>query len=423
MSGNRRSRNTSRPKHIEVHANDVLNGRGVKIAQHEGNLRFRSLVKQMYDKDYCESFSSSEKKALAWKIIDHIKKKLKPPGRFLKKDGQDGPWIELTKAETEKKTKQALRDCSRPDREGYAKLVKPPQDVDKVDRDRKRSGLSLQEYARNQVTENIKRRKANYNNNPNNPKPPPTFGASSTTIAVPRNSYGASSRTSARALRRFNETFPTTVVNVANNQARNSQTAAPLEPPYQQQAMEAASAVSSTTWTAPSTGSATPAVRPNGPTPVTQTPNPPNYSYPPASDHDHHPINHGSQPNINGHQVDSYHDHYPPRGDFADHHPAVAESVDSVARFPSPIVRSPIVTSAARNNGDVFEDQHEPFLDEWNTGHHRQNLFPPEDPLDSLAASASDSLANHGTGVDDFMLGFPNTNDVADVPGSGDLGI
>ena len=395
MASNRRSKSASRSQHIEVHDNDVLNGRGVKIAQHSGNLRFRSLIKQYYDPNYCETFSSMEKKALTWKVIDHMKKKLKPPGRFLKKLGQDGPWIELTKKETEKKTKQALRDCSRPDREGYAKQVKAPEDVDKADNERKRSGLSLQEFARKQVNDQPKRRKIL---DTNNPKP------TSTSCAASRTSRRSSQRGSA---------FSGTVNIIAD-----SRTTAPLEPPYQQQSMEAATAVTSTaSWAAPSAGNATPAVRPHvGPTPVTETPNHTVYSYLPENGHGIHPINHGSQSNINAQPLASYHNHYPTRDNFVDRHTEVAQSE---SRFPSPIVRSPIVSSVSLSNTNVFEEQH-PFLEEWNTGHPRQNLFS-EDPLDSMAASASDSLANHGTGVDDFMLGFPVTNDVADVPDNHDL--
>ncbi len=75
---------------------------------------------------------------MALQIIKHIKD-LDPPGRFLKRDGRgqgsrglNGPWDELTEREAIKKTCQALRDCNRQDRQGYAKGVAAPGDVIKV---------------------------------------------------------------------------------------------------------------------------------------------------------------------------------------------------------------------------------------------------------------------------------------------------
>jgi len=118
-----------------VHINDVLNGRGVNIAHHPGNERFRKLITMYLDKTYCTSYSASEKRAVAVDIISHIKS-LNPPGRFLKRDGKGqvsrglgGPWQLLSEREAIKKTTQALRDCNRPDRIGYAQGVTAPTDV------------------------------------------------------------------------------------------------------------------------------------------------------------------------------------------------------------------------------------------------------------------------------------------------------
>lgn len=121
---------------IVVHNHDVLSGRGVNIAQHPGNERFRTLIKTSYhDKSYCVAYSNIEKKALAMEIVAHIHN-LDPPGRFLKRVSKgrdsksaDGYWEILSKKETLKKTTQALRDCNRPDRSEYAARVPAPLDV------------------------------------------------------------------------------------------------------------------------------------------------------------------------------------------------------------------------------------------------------------------------------------------------------
>ena len=138
---------------IVVRDNDVLSGRGVNIAQHPGNERFRAMVSTRYDESYCSTYSTSEKRALAEEIIKHIKS-LDPPGRFLKRSGRSqstrglsGPWEELSPQECIKKTCQALRDCNRNDRQGYAAQVSVPVDVRENAEKRSASGLSLREHA------------------------------------------------------------------------------------------------------------------------------------------------------------------------------------------------------------------------------------------------------------------------------------
>jgi hypothetical protein len=139
--------------YIEVHDHDVLSGRGVNIAQHPGNERFRALIQSRYDTDYCLNYTATEKKAVAEEIIAHIQA-LDPPGRFLKRPnrskntrGLTGPWEELSYREAVKKSCQALRDCNRPDRTGYAAAVEVPEDVKLSAEQRSQLGLSNKEYA------------------------------------------------------------------------------------------------------------------------------------------------------------------------------------------------------------------------------------------------------------------------------------
>lgn len=138
---------------IIVHDHDVLSGRGVHIAQHPGNERFRALVTTRADNNYCTLYSLSEKRAVAEDIIRHIKA-LDPPGRFLRRDGRchssrglNGPWEELSDREAVKKTCQALRDCNRSDRTGYAAAVEPPDDVRIIAETRSALGMTNKQYA------------------------------------------------------------------------------------------------------------------------------------------------------------------------------------------------------------------------------------------------------------------------------------
>lgn len=111
---------------MEVHENDVLSGKGASISNHRGNERFRSLVQERYDPTYCKDYTAAQKTEKAKEII-HIIQSSNPPGRFLKRSkharnakGLHGPWEVLSSGEAVKKTRQALRDCNRPDRAGYA---------------------------------------------------------------------------------------------------------------------------------------------------------------------------------------------------------------------------------------------------------------------------------------------------------------
>lgn len=138
---------------IIVNDHDVLSGRGVNIAHHPGNERFRTLVTTRADESYCTAYSAAEKKAVAEEIIKHIKS-LDPPGRFLRRDGRGqssrgltGPWEELSERDAIKKTCQALRDCNREDRQGYAAGVAIPRDVINNAEQRAQLGLSGKELA------------------------------------------------------------------------------------------------------------------------------------------------------------------------------------------------------------------------------------------------------------------------------------
>lgn len=171
--------------YIVVHDHDVLNGRGVNIASHPGNERFRSLINTRQDDSYCTSFTTSEKRALAEEVISHIRK-LDPPGRFLKRCGRsqsarglNGPWEELSHRECVKKTCQALRDCNRQDRQGYADQVKAPTDVRHSANERARTGLSLKEHAAAAVASANPSTRTSQHFNPNPPLVDQIYAAAS----------------------------------------------------------------------------------------------------------------------------------------------------------------------------------------------------------------------------------------------------
>jgi hypothetical protein len=151
---------------------DVLGGRGVSISQHAGNERFRALVFSRADADYCSTYTTEEKRAVAEEIVDHINS-LDPPGRFLKRPkgyggssrsasatSLTGPWEEISRTEAIKKTCQALRDCNRRDRTGYgvsvvAKIL--PPDVAEVWQSHAESGMTKKQLAE-QAAETSKRK-------------------------------------------------------------------------------------------------------------------------------------------------------------------------------------------------------------------------------------------------------------------------
>lgn len=139
---------------IRITDHDVLSGRGVNIAQHAGNERFRALICARHDANYCHAYTTAEKRAVAEQIVSHIES-LDPPGRFLRRAGRvnrtmrglEGPWEELTRDEAIKKACQALRDCNRQDRTGYAATVFVPEDVSFSEQMRSKSGLTNKQLA------------------------------------------------------------------------------------------------------------------------------------------------------------------------------------------------------------------------------------------------------------------------------------
>ena len=140
--------------YLPITDHDVLSGRGVNIAQHAGNERFRALICSRHDVNYCHAYTTAEKRAVAEQIVSHIES-LDPPGRFLRRAGRvsrtarglEGPWEELTRDEAVKKTCQALRDCNRQDRTGYAASVFVPEDVSFSEQMRSKSGLTNKQLA------------------------------------------------------------------------------------------------------------------------------------------------------------------------------------------------------------------------------------------------------------------------------------
>lgn len=115
---------------IFVHDNDVLSGRGINISDHPGNQRFRVLIANQTDTSSFTSCPTVGKRTVANEIVKQVKR-WNPPGRFLKREGKKqvrrglvGPWIELSGEEVIKKICQALHDCNRLDRHGYANGVK-----------------------------------------------------------------------------------------------------------------------------------------------------------------------------------------------------------------------------------------------------------------------------------------------------------
>ena len=89
-------------------ANDVLSGRGRRILNHPGNLKFRSIIKSL--KPEYDAAPKSLKGVLYGNQIINIIHDLCPPGRFLKEDKVSGSWIEVDKEKAVKIAIQALRD-------------------------------------------------------------------------------------------------------------------------------------------------------------------------------------------------------------------------------------------------------------------------------------------------------------------------
>jgi len=136
-------------KPIIINDNDVLSGRGINISGHPGNERFRTLVKVYRDDAFCQTYSVNEKRAVAKEVMAHIHA-LDPPGRFLKleKMASHGEvWSTLSECKAMKRTLQALRDCNRQDRTGYATTIQSPIDVKTKAESLSMTGLSIKQRA------------------------------------------------------------------------------------------------------------------------------------------------------------------------------------------------------------------------------------------------------------------------------------
>lgn len=91
----------------KVNDNDVLCGRGGATNSHIGNRSFRILVKKNQD-NYLNA-KKKDKPSVAAYVVSLIRK-LDPPGRFLKKDTENGLWYDIGDERAKEKTSQALRE-------------------------------------------------------------------------------------------------------------------------------------------------------------------------------------------------------------------------------------------------------------------------------------------------------------------------
>jgi hypothetical protein len=124
---------------VSVTQNDVLGGRGLTIAQHPGNKAFRKLVARFKSSEYCSDCTPQQKKAIGEKIYHDIKAL---NGRYLVKDSNQC-WRVATKKMFLKKICQALRDCNRCDRSGYAKGVMVPDKVKEMEKEISEKKMSV----------------------------------------------------------------------------------------------------------------------------------------------------------------------------------------------------------------------------------------------------------------------------------------
>jgi hypothetical protein len=93
----------------EPNVNDVLAGRGSRINNHEGNIRFRLFVFP-YKLMYMDKTTKKVIKAhMCASVVDHVRS-LNPPGRFFEKSLQTGKWTEMGDERGRKKAGQALRE-------------------------------------------------------------------------------------------------------------------------------------------------------------------------------------------------------------------------------------------------------------------------------------------------------------------------
>eukprot|EP00523_Entomoneis_sp_CCMP467_P023275 CAMPEP_0168830644 /NCGR_PEP_ID=MMETSP0727-20121128/1636_1 /TAXON_ID=265536 /ORGANISM="Amphiprora sp., Strain CCMP467" /LENGTH=361 /DNA_ID=CAMNT_0008883879 /DNA_START=66 /DNA_END=1151 /DNA_ORIENTATION=- len=85
---------------------DVICGRGKQVYQHEGNVRFRSLVAERMN-EYDEAESKAEKTMIVSQIIDHVRNS-DPPGGFVR--FEEGAWYEVGDFVAREKVGTQFRD-------------------------------------------------------------------------------------------------------------------------------------------------------------------------------------------------------------------------------------------------------------------------------------------------------------------------
>lgn len=96
---------------IKPTSSDVLNGRGKRANNHEGNIRFREIVLKN-KRDYVMGSSSKIRKhSIIAKVMSDIHN-LDPPGRFLELN-EKGVWKAISDKRARKKIGQALREDAR----------------------------------------------------------------------------------------------------------------------------------------------------------------------------------------------------------------------------------------------------------------------------------------------------------------------
>jgi hypothetical protein len=87
---------------------DVICGRGGGSNHHKGNETFRRIVKEKKG-GYVETDGRTPKAGIAWTVVQWIRYKQNPPGRFLEKN-ENGTWTEVGDKKAQVKTSQALRE-------------------------------------------------------------------------------------------------------------------------------------------------------------------------------------------------------------------------------------------------------------------------------------------------------------------------
>ncbi|GKY92814.1 hypothetical protein MPSEU_000251000 [Mayamaea pseudoterrestris] len=123
--------------------NDVLSGRGAFINANLGNIRFRSLC--FTRKAEFEAGNPVAKRRIALDIVRQTKET--SHARFLKRQGNAGPWVEMDIEAAQSKAQQVMRDYRRPDREERDKNAKKrrlPSAIDGLNVHPPASGVAME---------------------------------------------------------------------------------------------------------------------------------------------------------------------------------------------------------------------------------------------------------------------------------------